>query len=534
MNPFSNKRPKVKGQEWLKIILCSIPIFATGLYKGGGTQLAIYLMGLYMVILLFSYLLKKGEISFEKNRFLLPITIFTGSSFIVTLFSPAFLSSMEGFLEYFAYFVFFVSLLLIKPDKKLLLFSLFLFSLIELIICFFQIGSPRVSGTYGYANFFVLPLVFGFLYSFKLENKIIKYFLMFLFFIFSILTGSRIVLIFILILPMLFLKRKLFSLIAPVLLGLVLLIPNPIKKRVTGKVDVYSLQRPNIWKQAIRTGIDRPLTGWGLRSYDEASLRYKFPVKGKYLRKAEIAHNEFLHYFAEGGAILLLSYLFLFFIFFLNFKKFGELERIFITVVFIHSLFDNVLYLPTNFLLFVVIIFEAGKSEENYRVSLSFPVRFAFILLSSIYLFPLSSYFLAKKGEVAFKNKEYEKSYDYFSLAESLWPLPRYSIYLGTVSEQMYYETKEVAFLYFAYQMYTRAFDSNPIDWENPFKIYEFFKRHKETILNDSSETFLLKTIELNPKNEKLYELLIKDYKEKSMEKEASEVELKMKKIFGG
>jgi O-antigen ligase len=523
---------KIQKGELVKVVFCSLPIFATGFYRGGGTPLAVYLLGFYSVILLFYYLLRRGEIDIEKNMFFLPLAIFTTVTFFVSVFSPAFLSSIEGFLEYFAYFLFFALLLLIKPDKKLLLFSVFLFSLIELLICFFQIGTPRVSGTYGYANFFVLPLVFGFLSSFELKNKIVRYFLMVLFFVFSILTGSRIVLVLILVLPVFLFKRKSLALIVPILVGLILLTPNTISKRMIRKVSVYSLQRPNIWKQAIRTGADRPLTGWGLRSYKNAVLKYNFPVKGKYSKRAQIAHNEFLHYFVEGGIILFLSYLFLFVVFFINFKKFGRLERVFIIAIFVHSLFDNVLYLPTNFLLFVVILFVAGQSEVDYRVNISFPGRFLVVLLSFLYLFPLSSYLLAKRGETEFKRKEYEKSYDLFSLSESLWSLPDRSMSLGIVSEQLYYETKSVGYLTFAFYLYGRAMDSDPTNWEFPFKIYEFFERHKGVVLYNNPEKFLLKAIELNPTSRKLYELLIRDYREKGMEKEALEVELEMKRIF--
>jgi O-antigen ligase len=523
-------------KEWIKIFVCLIPIFAIGFYKGGATQLAVYLMGLYMVLLLSFSLFIKSESHIKKNRFLLPLTFFTGASLIVTLFSPAFLPSMEGFLEYFSYLIFFLSLLLIKPHKKALSFCVFIFCLAELVVCFFQIGSPRVSGTYEYANFFVLPLVFGFLYCLNIKNKVIKYSLMVLFFVFSVLTGSRIVLVLILVLPFFLFKRKIFALIAPILLGLILLVPNPVKKRVIGKIQVYSLQRPNIWKQAIKTGLDRPLSGWGLRSFQKASLRYNFPVEGKYSKQAKISHNQFLQYFAEGGVILFLSYLYLFIVFFINFKNFGKFEKILITVVFIHSLFDNVLYLPANFLIFIVLLFTADNSVEEYNIHFSLPGKVIFLLLSFIYLLPLSAYFLSKKGERAFNNKEYGKALFHLSLSESLWPLPAYSTSLATAHEQMFHETGLFGYLSFAFYLHSRAMKSNPIDWELPFKKYEFFKRYKKNIRNEdansTAESFLLEAIELNPKNRMLYETLMKDYKERGMTKEAKEIKHKIDSIF--
>jgi O-antigen ligase len=519
-----------------KVIVCSFPLFLIGFYKGGADRLAIYLMGLYMIFLLSVFLFINRETRIEKNKFLLPLAIFTCASLAVTLSSPAFLPSMEGFLEYFAYLIFFIALLLIKPDKKILLFSVFIFCSIELVVCFFQIGSARVSGTYEYANFFVFPLVFGFVYSLKLKNKILKYFSMMLFFVLSILAGSRIVLVFILVLPFFLFKRKIFALVAPILLGLLLLIPNPVKKRVIGKVEVYSLQRPNIWKQAIKTGMERPLTGWGLRSFEKASLRYNFPVKGDYSRRAKIAHNEFLHYFAEGGIILSLAYLYLFIVFFINFKKIGKFESLLILVILIHSLFDNILYLPANFLILIVLLYTSGDSKEEYNINFSLPGKVFCVLLYFLYLIPLSAYVLEKKGEKEYDNQKYVKSVYYFSLAESLWPLPEYSTSLATVNEQLFYETGLVGYLSFAFYLYSRAMESNTIDWELPFKKYEFFKRHKKTIKNEDAdykaEVFLLQAIKLNPKKRMLYETLMKDYMERGMEEEAEEIEHKIDSIF--
>ena len=78
--------------------------------------------------------------------------------------------------------------------------------------------------------------------------------------------------------------------------------------------------------------------------------------------------------------------------------------------------------------------------------------------------------------------------------------------------------------------------ESNPIDWELPFKKYEFFKRHKKTIKNEDAEykaeLFLLQAIKLNPTNRMLYETLMRDYRERGMEKEAAYVKHKIDSIF--
>ncbi|MEJ2568636.1 MAG: hypothetical protein P8Z50_07180 [candidate division WOR-3 bacterium] len=207
-----------------------------------------------------------------------------------------------------------------------------------------------------------------------------------------------------------------------------------------------------------------------------------------------------------------------------------------ILTVFIHSLFDNVLYLPANFLIFIVLLFESEDSTEEYRINFSLPGKAIFVFLSFPYLIPFSAYILEKRGEKEYNNQEYAKSIYCFSLAESLWPLPAYSASLATVNEQLFYETGLVGYLSFAFFLHSRAMESNPIDWELPFKKYEFFKRHKKTIKNEDAEykaeLFLLQAIKLNPTNRMLYETLMRDYRERGMEKEAAYVKHKIDSIF--
>lgn len=73
---------------------------------------------------------------------------------------------------------------------------------------------------------------------------------------------------------------------------------------------------------------------------------------------------------------------------------------------------------------------------------------------------------------------------------------------------------------------------SDPIDWETPFKIYEFLKRHEKVIFFKNPEKILIKAIELNPKSKKLYEILIKEYKNRGMEEKAKEIENFIQRIF--
>ncbi len=520
-------------RKWIDVTLCAFPILSIGIYKGGEPSIITHIMGLYLVFLVFWGFAREDKIVILKNIFFIPIVIFTVSSFIVTIFSPSFISSFTGFLEYFSFFLFFLSLLLIKPDKRKLLLVLFFFSFIELIICLTEVKTGRVNGTYNYASYIVIPLFLGFLYSYSINNRVIKYTLMSLFLVASLLTGSRIVFLFIIALPFFLIKRKIYWSIIPILIILILLIPNPAGRRIKGQVDIYSLQRPNLWKQAVHTALERPITGWGSRNYEKVSLKYNFPVEGKYERSAKITHNQFLQYFADGGVILLFAYILIFYVYILNLKKMKLLERSFLGLILIHSLFDNVLYLPANFLLFLSILYISSRERVEYSVKLSRNVRKLVPLLAILYLLPLSSNYLIKQGEAAFNRKEFSKAYNYFNIAESIWPTPRNETALATVQEQFFINTKELGHLFFAFYFYNRAIESDPLDWKIPFKTYEFLIRNRRNAGVENPAIYLEKAITLNPKERMLYEMLIKEYQLSGKLNESNRVYFEMQKTFG-
>lgn len=521
-----------KNKEWIPVFLCSFPVIATGVYRGGEPALASYLLGLYLVFLVFYSFIKEEKVIIERNIFFIPITIFVVSSFIITIFSPALISSFIGFIEYFSYFLFFLSLIILKPEKNKFLFVLFIFSLIELVICYTEVRGGRVNGTYNYASYIVIPLFLGFLYSFNLNKKVLKYALMVLFLVAALLTGSRIVFVFILILPFFLIKRKILWAVIPILISIILIIPNPVGRRIKGQVDIYSLQRPYLWKQATLTAMDRPIVGWGLRNYEKVSLKYNFPVKGKYERAAKIAHNQFLQYFADGGVILLFAYILIFYVFLLNFRKLNIMERTLIGLILIHSLFDNTVYLPTNFLIFLSILYASNREEKKYKIVLSRNVIKLIPLLAILYLLPLFSNYLVNRGEIAFQRKNFEKASIAFSIAEALWPIPRNSLALATVQEQFFLNTQDLHHLFYAFYFYERAMESDPLDWKIPVKTYEFLMRNKRNAGVSNPAIFLEKAIELNLKERTLYEMLIREYQRSGKLEEASRVYFEMQKIF--
>jgi O-antigen ligase/tetratricopeptide (TPR) repeat protein len=140
--------------------------------------------------------------------------------------------------------------------------------------------------------------------------------------------------------------------------------PNPVTERLVtaGRVDIYAYQRPQIWLQAVEVWSDRPLLGVGPRNFGSASRRYVFPVEsavGRYGRRAEVAHNQYLQTAADTGALGLISLLWFLFAFYRVVPRVVREARTGggglmlgsvagLTAVWVHGLIDNPLYLPAN------------------------------------------------------------------------------------------------------------------------------------------------------------------------------------------
>ncbi len=87
-----------------------------------------------------------------------------------------------------------------------------------------------------------------------------------------------------------------------------------------GEVDPYNYQRSSIWMSTAEMITENPVLGVGLSRYEDAARRHRFPTEnaiGRFMKRASIAHSEYLHYAAEIGIpatlvlIALLAYFFL-------------------------------------------------------------------------------------------------------------------------------------------------------------------------------------------------------------------------------
>src|SRR5262249_42651993 len=82
-----------------------------------------------------------------------------------------------------------------------------------------------------------------------------------------------------------------------------------------GQIDPYNYARTEIWKSALHVIAQNPLLGTGFGQFFHISKRFTLPVDGtvaRYLKRAQMAHNEYLQHVAELGipvALLLFSLL---------------------------------------------------------------------------------------------------------------------------------------------------------------------------------------------------------------------------------
>jgi putative inorganic carbon (hco3(-)) transporter len=76
---------------------------------------------------------------------------------------------------------------------------------------------------------------------------------------------------------------------------------EPLLSRVDETLAVGAAGRPRIWQETLRLARDFWLTGAGLGSYQTAMLVYQQTDRAVFINQA---HNQYLHFLAEGGVLL--------------------------------------------------------------------------------------------------------------------------------------------------------------------------------------------------------------------------------------
>src|SRR5207244_816057 len=90
------------------------------------------------------------------------------------------------------------------------------------------------------------------------------------------------------------------------LLAAIVTSPYLIRKFVDrGQIDPYNYARTEIWLSSLQVIERNPLLGVGFGQFFHISKRFTLPIDGavaRYLKRAQMAHNEYLQHVAEIGA----------------------------------------------------------------------------------------------------------------------------------------------------------------------------------------------------------------------------------------
>ena len=150
-----------------------------------------------------------------------------------------------------------------------------------------------------------------------------------------------------------------------------------------GEIDPYNYQRTEIWRSTVRMIREFPVLGVGLSRYDDVARRFRPPVEGtigRYMKRQEVAHNEYLQYWAEtgipaGALILLLLGLTVRLLWrpprtvqFENHSLVNERAGLLAASgVLAHGLVDNVFTVPVLVILIGVVALASGPLTESRR-----------------------------------------------------------------------------------------------------------------------------------------------------------------------
>jgi tetratricopeptide (TPR) repeat protein len=129
-----------------------------------------------------------------------------------------------------------------------------------------------------------------------------------------------------------------------------------------GESDPYNYARTEIWLSSLHVIADSPVLGVGFGQFLHISKRFTLPVEGpvaRYMKRAQMAHNEYLQHIAEFGApAALLLFLLLGYLVYLVGKRantawpelrcFHEAALLTAVGVGIHALVDNCWTIPVT------------------------------------------------------------------------------------------------------------------------------------------------------------------------------------------
>jgi O-antigen ligase len=251
-----------------------------------------------------------------------------------------------------------------------------------------------------------------------------------------------------------------------------------------GRHDPYNYARTDVWRGALLVISENPLLGVGLGQYVNASKRFTFPVNAdvvaRYLKRAQMAHSEYLHRLAETGipaTVLLLSVLVC--VLYLAWKRAKTVppeHRIFheaaiLTAVGVgsHALVDNCWTIPVTAASLTVIALADILPLERRRSILQLrQLQFAAAgLLVMVWghsvLIPAAGFYYNDKGHAAYDRFDYPNAERWHLKAIRIVPdHPLFLDNLGMVYFQQYLDRKQPQLLEPAKKYFAAAIAERP------------------------------------------------------------------------
>jgi O-antigen ligase len=269
------------------------------------------------------------------------------------------------------------------------------------------------------------------------------------------------------------------------LLAAILTSPYLIQKFLDrGEKDPYNYARTEIWKTSLHVIAQKPVLGVGLGQFFHISKRFTLPVDGtvaRYMKRAQMAHNEYLQHIAELGfpAALLLFALLGYLVYraaigansaWPDLRCFHEAALLAGIGVGVHALVDNCWIIPVTASGLVVLALAdplpLTRKESFFRWRVP-QLAFGGIAIAALYV-----YFIAIPGIGLYYNDEGHKAYDRddFATAEryhlaAIGIVPNHPLFLdnlGMVYLQEFSEKRDPKLLAPAREYFQRAIDASP------------------------------------------------------------------------
>lgn len=237
-----------------------------------------------------------------------------------------------------------------------------------------------------------------------------------------------------------------------------------------GERDPYNYARTKIWMNSLQIIAQYPILGAGFGQYFNVSKRFAFPVEGpvaRYLKRAQIAHSEYLQWAGEVGipaTVLLLSLLS--YLMYLAWRRaktcwpeyrvFQEAALLTVAGVGTHALVDNCWTIPVSASSLVVLatadLLPLRKKEarsrkpEGRRFRLLAPGFWLLVVVIYVYstMYPAIGLYYNDAGHKAFDRADFETAERMHLKAVAVVPdQPLFLDNLGMVYLQQFADTKD-------------------------------------------------------------------------------------------